>query len=334
MVKIGRWAEPYTESGNPFPDETDSFAAMPPSSPMQILPYGILSEMILPLIIVKRREKREQRKKFLIKKTLNVNLILCLRELYRLSKLYPRIAIISNLRGYQISNKKNMMKLIDDCEIPLIYLEETYQKQLQGPPKIEKGDWVKYAETWGDTWGVVEEVLRRKNIRVKMVQTKHCEYGKTYPVFHRWKRDYRGVIRKQVSIWNCEKVGHDTPEWIRLRVKMIEDYNKGLTKRKSIWNDKLLPIISHELAIDTSSGEARWAACRYRDYCKEIWFTMVINFLDKRIWKSIKENREDNSYLVRQHLYWCWRSSGYREAAPQGILRYLRNIVLRDGVLD
>ena len=169
-MKIGRWAEPYTEPGNPFPDETDSFAAMPSESPMQILDYGLLSEMILPLIIVKRREKREQRKEFLIKKTLNVNLIQCFRELYRLSQLDPWKAIIPNLKSYHMSNKKNMIKLIDDCEIPLIYLEETYQKQLQGPPKIEAGDWVKFADTCGDAWGVVQRVLGKKNLFVQMVQ--------------------------------------------------------------------------------------------------------------------------------------------------------------------
>ena len=49
--------------------------------------------------------------------------------------------------------------------------------------------------------------------------------------------------------------------------------------------------------------------------------------------KSIKENIEDNSYLVRQHLNWCWRPDIYGRG-PQVVLRYLRNIVLRDGVLD
>ena len=109
MVKISRWAQPYSEPGNPFPDETDSFAAMPPESPMQILDYGLLSEMILPLIIVKRREKREQRKEFLVRKTLNVNLRMCFWEIYRLSKLDPRNELIPSLKGYQMSNKKNML---------------------------------------------------------------------------------------------------------------------------------------------------------------------------------------------------------------------------------
>ena len=333
-MKIGRWAEPYTEPGNPFPDETDSFAAMPPSSPMQILPYGLLSEMILPLIIVKRREKREQRKEFLVRKTLNVNLRMCFEELYRLSKLDPRNELIPYLRSYHMNNKKNMMKLVDNYDIPLIYLEETYQKQLQGPPKLEIGNWV---ECKGQ-YGVVTCIgLGRSEVFVKLVkQVNTSGYDGTYynyPVFHRWERDYSGNPRsKEMSRWECKKIGHDTPEWVKLRTKMIRDYNTNCTKRNSIWNDKLQPIISRNLidvhpALEYDSIE---------NCCKKIWLTMGINFLDKEVWKSIKGIKEDNSYIVRHDLSWCWatRAVLWYAQSPQVVLLYLRNIILRDGVLD
>jgi len=333
MVKIGRWAEAYTEPGNPFPDETDSFAAMPPESPMQILSYGLLSEMILPLIKVKRREKREQRKEFLIKKTLNVNLRRCFEELYRLSKLDPRNELIPNLKSYHMNNKKNMMKLVDDCEIPLIYLEETYQKQLQGPLKLEIGDWV---ECKGQ-YGVVTCIgLGRSDVFVKLVKQVNTSWHDgtyyNYPIFHRWERVREGgnPRSKEMSRWECKKIGHDTPEWIRLRSRMIVDYNKNCTKRTSIWNDKLLPIISQNLIDVRPAPEYdSIVGC-----CKQIWFTMGINFLDKEVWKSIKENKKDNSYIVRHHLSWCWGLLQWYAESPQVMLRYLRNIVLRDGILD
>ena len=320
MVKIGRWAQPYTEPGNPFPDETDSFAKMPPSCPMHVLPYGMLSEKILPLIKVKRRGKREQRKEFLIKKTLNVNLILCFNELYRLSQLDPLNSII-RIRPSPSATKQTMKKLVDDCEIPLIYLEETYQKQLQGPPKLEVGDWVKYDNGLnGYCWGVVIRVLGKKNLFVSMVKTHICPDG-YYPLFHRWQRDWRGkCIKKEVSIWKCEKVGHDTREWICLRQKMITDYNNNLTKRKLIWNEIL------------DSG-CLWTTCPTMriDY-KTIWFTMAVNVLDKELWKSITDTKMDNSYVVRHHLWWCFRTSV--STHRRLLLTSLRDIVLGEGILD
>ena len=337
MVKIGRWGEPYSEPGNPFPDETESFAQMPTSCPLHILPYGILSEKILPLIKVKRRENREQRKEFLIKKTLNVNLIMCFEELYRLSQLDPCNSILHR-RVNTSATKQTMKKLVDECDIPLIYLEEAYQKQLQGPPKLEVGDWVKCVawppatcsfagQPCDDVWGVVNRVLGKKNLLVSMVKTHICPYGKNYPLFHRWQRDWmEHRIKKQVSIWKCEKVGHDTREWIHLRKKMIADYNKSLTRRQSVWDDILEPVIQ----MVTS------AATMPRGY-KTIWFTMAINVLDKEVWKSITDTKMDNSYVVRHNLWWCFRGDAHRRPLPPTrrlLLTSLRDIVLGEGILD
>jgi len=320
MVKIGKWAEPYSEPGNPYPDETDSFAQMPPSCPLHILPYGMLSDKILPLIKIKRREHREQRKEFLINKTLNVNLILCFKELYRLSKLDPQNAIIH--KPVNTSDTKQTMKqLVDDCDIPLIYLEEAYKKQLQGPPKIEVGDWVRFAELSQECycygWGVVQRVLGSKNLFVAMIMSRRSEDYTDYPIFNRWKRDWcRSVIKKKVSIWKCEKVGHDTPEWLRLRNKVIADYNNSLAQRKLIWNDRLESVIQQRGEPGGSSGGYR-----------SIWFTMDINVLDKEVWKSITGTKKDNSHIIQHHLWWCFRRS-------YPILTGLKNIILEEGILD
>ena len=89
-MKIGRWAEPYTEPGNPFPDETDSFAAMPPESPMHILDYGLLSEMILPLIKVKRQGEERTEEGVPSQEDTKCESEECVsEEIYRLSKLEP-----------------------------------------------------------------------------------------------------------------------------------------------------------------------------------------------------------------------------------------------------
>ena len=327
MVKIGRFI-PYSEPGNPFPDETDSFAAMPPKSPMHILPYGLLSDMILPLIKMKRREKREQRKEFLIKKTLNVNLKTCFGELRRLSKLYPWKALIPSLRSYHMNSKKNMMKLVDNYDIPLIYLEDMYQKQLQGPPKLEIGDWV---ECKGQ-YGVVTCIgIGRSEVFVKLVKH-HLVAGKHLPTFHRWERDYSGnPLSKQMSRWECKKIGHDTPEWVKLRKKMIEDWNKNLTTRASIWNDKLVPAITEAVLASAAAGSGRDIILeRYKD----VWMKMHVNVLNKRVWESMSEAwsevRRTRSGCYLKDLYYprtiLWHSEDH--------IMNLRSIILGYDILD
>ena len=319
MVKIGRWAEPYTEPGNPFPDETDSFAAMPPESPMHILPYGILSDMILPLIKVKRREKREQRKEFLIKKTLNVNLKMCLEELYRLSKLYPRKEMIPNLKSYHMNNKRNMMRLIDDCEIPLIYLEETYQKQLQGPPKLEIGDWVECPSYSGGHYGIVISAPgKRGDITVRLVKQVRWWFEGTYynyPVFHRWERNSHPCRSKQMSRWTCKKIGHDTQEWVRLRNKIIIDHDKDVATRTSIWKDKLLPtILQCHFPEDNAYLRERY---------KAIWYNMDVNLLDKSIWESMEEDNVS-----------CYSMCSLKRRHSVGHIMNLKNIIIGYDILD
>ena len=341
-MKIGRWAEPYTEPGNPFPDETDSFAAMPPESPMQILSYGLLSEIILPLIKVKRREEREKRIDFLIKKTLKVNLILCFEEIYKLSQLDRKNSIIPKLRKtYELQNKHNMRQLVTDCDIPTIYLEEMYQKQLQGPPKLEVGDWVKFYLGYsgdrgpGDSWGVIKKIIGKNDVEVSLVKRRFCKSTnyQGQPLFHRWERSYetKQIEKQKISMWKCEKVGHDTLEWKKLRSKLISDYNTNGMKRNELWKNKLVPLID-QLQEGSIQSYRRYE--NIKNCCKKIWFTMGINLLDKNVW----ENNPEHSYLLKEHLYWCRRRNvGHvmdDPTAPAMVFKYLKNLVLENGILD
>jgi len=340
-MKIGRWAQPYSEPGNPYPDETDSIKALPLSCPINNLPYGLLTEMILPLIKVKRREEREKRIDFLIKKTLKVNLIQCFEEIYRLSMLDHKNSLIPKLRRtYELHNKQNMRQLVADCEIPTIYLEEMYQKQLHGPPKLEVGDWVKSHDRgsgWigrGDTWGVIKKIIGKNDVEVSLVKRRFCKSTnyQGQPLFHRWERSYetKQIVKKKISKWKCEKVGHDTLEWKKLRSKLISDYNTNGMKRNYIWQNKLLPIIE-QLQEGSISSDQSWIIKRI---CSKIWFTMGINLLDKNVW----ENKPEHTYLLKEHLFWCRRRNvGHvmdDPTAPAMVFKYLRNIVLRDGILD
>ena len=61
--------------------------------------------------------------------------------------MFPKDAFIHKWISSQMDTKKKMMELIDLNEIPLIYLEEVYQKQLEGAPTFVNGDWVKCKST-------------------------------------------------------------------------------------------------------------------------------------------------------------------------------------------
>ena len=334
MVKIGRWAQPYSEPGNPYPDETNSLNSLPLSCPINILPYGLLTEVIIPLIKVKRREERGKRIDFLIKKTLKVNLVLCFEEIFRLSRLYPKDSLIPKLRNtYELHNKQSMRQLVTDCEIPTIYLEEMYQKQLQGPPKLEVGDWVKFyhggGRGWrgrGDTWGVIQRIIGKNDVEISLVKKRFCKSTnyQGQPLFHRWERGYgQQIVKQKISMWKCEKVGHDTMEWKKLRSKLINDYNENCRKRNDIWVTKLVPLI-RQTGGDLQDVER----------LKRIWFTMRVNFLDKDVWESIKDNLKDNSYLVRTHLYWCFDYDMWGEEILEGNFNRLKGLVLENGILD
>ena len=133
---------------NPYPDETLSLDALPEGCPLKDIPYGLISEIIGPLVKQKRRDLRENRKDFLIKKTKNDILNMCLIDIHNQSR------SVLNLRGQltKLASKRGIKQLIDHYEIPLIYLEEAYQKQ-QNPPKLEVNDWVKCTQPSPKSYG-------------------------------------------------------------------------------------------------------------------------------------------------------------------------------------
>ena len=193
-------------------DEALSFQAMPDDCPIQYLDFGILTNVIAPQVQKNRQDMRELRKEFLIKNILNVNLKQCFQELYKLSRMYPRYSDINNLRSYQMKNKKEMMRLVDTHDIPLIYLEDAYEKQQLGPTSFSVDDWVQCK----DKFGVISHVYG-KSLRVKLVRTSwyYSESGEKIivPMFHRWSRDSRNrTYVKLCSVWETKKIGHDRDE--------------------------------------------------------------------------------------------------------------------------
>ena len=295
-------------------DESLSFQKMPKGCPVHFLDFGLLTNLIAPLVQQKRRHLREQRKEFLINKTLNVNLKQCFNELYRLGRISGL-----RLRSYHINNKKNMMKLVDTNEIPLIYLEEAYQKQLDGPPTFVVDDWIKC----DNHYGVVTHVYGKSKIRINLVK-KYVNEDQSTPMFHKWLRDYHNLVQvKLCSVWECQKIGHDTHEWKHLRAKLIQDYNDNLSRRKELWK-KMEPKLIYHSVMDNPLRSKDIFRCY-----KRTWLQMKVNVLDKSMWENLKPRKNDNpSHL---HSLWWYAYTGNTIGAN---LEHLRNTVLDLGILD
>jgi hypothetical protein len=306
-------------------DEALSFQMIPQECPIHYLDFGLITNLIAPLVQKKRRHTREQRKQFLIKKTLNVNLKRCFEELYRLSQMFPKDALIHKWRSSQMDTKKKMMELIDLNEIPLIYLEEVYQKQLEGAPTFVNGDWVKCK---GRYYGVVSQVRQgHPYVIIKLVREiehldKHkCHPDRNTPIFHKWMRDRRNSIEiLTCSVWECEKIGHDTPEWVHLRNKLIKDYNDNLEKRKKLWKKMFSRIIQHSVMDDPLRSKVI-----LRSY-HETWFQMKVNVLDKSMWENLK--------LIKSENPPCLHSLWWPAVAPGANIGNLRDTVLDLQILD
>ena len=308
-------------------EEALSFQAMPEDCPMHYLDFGLLTELILPLVKINRRDKREQRKEYLVKKTLNVILRQCIRELYNLSVLYPEYALIHNRRWRsKVNNKNNIIKFIDTNKIPLIYFEEAYQKQLEGPPKLVENDWIKC----NNEYGVISNITGNSTVSVKLVRKmiyQEKDISISSPMFHRWLRNYRNSIEvRDFSIWECQKIGHDTPEWIYLRNKLIKDYNENLEKRKELW-EQIKPILIQYSVMDNPI-RSREILRSYR----LTWLQMRVNVLDKSMWENLKPFRNNNP----PHLHSLWWYSNYSDyhSIMGANIENLRNTVLELEILD
>ena len=320
---------------NPYPDETLSLDALPEGCPLKGIPYGLISEIIGPLVKQKRRDLRENRKDFLIKKTKNDILNMCLIDIHNQSR------SVLNLRGQltKLASKRGIKQLIDHNNIPLIYLEEAYQKQ-QNPPKLEVNDWVKCTQpspkSYGRIhYGVVTGVLGRTRVKVQYVDTRvyEDESGTSYeyPLFHKWVTDYfegswkPSMRNDRFSIdrtWRCEVIGHDTPEWKKLREKCIQDGDINYQKREQIWDNVLLSLLKKEVFYKGDHSVPDWTHPEYR----RLWFHMEVNVLDKTIWTSGYDEISGK-----------WRSPQHPLPPPVRYYysgEYMRNLIMNSGVLD
>ena len=129
---------------NPYPDETESLKVMPASCPLLLLPYGLLSEKIMPLVQQKIRSIREDKRKTLIKEISLCRLNDLVDELFKrvtLDPCQPMVNISACERLYKRTTADFMCKI----DVPPFFLEETLQEQQRSittKPYLTLGAWV------------------------------------------------------------------------------------------------------------------------------------------------------------------------------------------------
>ena len=124
----------------PYPDETRSFNAMPLDSPLQLLPYGLLTDMIVPLVAKKRVEYRQK-----IQREITTELGVKMMGHY-LKELdyYDKDNKVINLRRikWRLTDKKLLLDIVLKQDIPPFYLLQFKRDYESRPSQFRIGDHV------------------------------------------------------------------------------------------------------------------------------------------------------------------------------------------------
>ena len=224
-----------------YPDETKSFDNLPDDSPLQFLSYGGLLTDISERVKVIRKTKRNERRKYLIKKINNIHLEMLIRKIQEEAKKLPNYKRNKWSKGG--TNKKVYEKFFIKNDISLKYLEDVYLKQLKGPIKLEIGDHISIDNTTYGKHGIVIKVLP-KHIQYQCCYEKYIN-GVFVPDFENYKYETWGQANTYgytVSIWKCTKIGSDTPETIQKRNTNYYAKRDEYIRRELFWRNYIKPL--------------------------------------------------------------------------------------------
>lgn len=284
-MKIGKYI-PYTEPGDPFPDETISFKEMPTTCPLKHIPYGLLSNILIPLIKDKRREYRQGYKEKLVKQIKYPYLKQCMVNLHYLSLENPRHSLINLKKQFsRLNTKKNISLLLDEYEIPLVYLEETLTKQKEGN-RLQPCDWVCHRESSSGrcVYGIVKRTGNINTIFQVNTRSYYDDELKKwiyYPVFHKFARIKGKVITRYYHTAELNKVGEDSWANQHLRSKVVADYNKSMICRNEIWEKIKNMVIWYRSSRTGTCTVKHIKALRY------VFYDMSVDVTDKQMWEDL-----------------------------------------------
>ena len=237
-----------------YPMETLSFDNLSQDSPISYLDYGGILSQIGELVRQKRKENREQRRDYLIKKINNINLGILIDKI----KLEAQ-----HLESYRAkewnkgpSTKTNYKKFFQSHDISLKYLEDMYEVQSKGKPVIELNTLIKIkSNSYTDAeYGVVVEKINKDTVKYvslnKDMSPAMYKYSGIYFTYH-----------SKMNVWKCEVVGEFTPDNWTAYSHAINDYNRNMNLRKEYWKNH--PVLSglnipyqyYDPRIDVMNGE-------------------------------------------------------------------------------
>ena len=350
-----------------YPQETLSFNSLPDDCPVKLLDYGLMTEKIQDKVILSRRKSRDMKKDVLVKKLELRHLKACLYELDRLGRLDPSNSIIDLFKKkYLVGSKKKIVKFLDTTFVPLVYLEEAFEKQKRGHIRYEIGDRVKYKRT--DKvymYGIISHIIgggSNKEYTVDHVKQNSYlnEDGKYefYPNFIEMAYSYNKVPHnKWVSGWDLEFIGKENEASIKLREKLEKDKEESQRKRQEVWpklESRLLEgyksvmydvphmVNNRETIIETErqlrlgeqwfddelfeKGVMRLVKEQLMPMCNKAWFREGVNVLDKKVWENV--NDEDNLLhkISKTGMYSC----GFNISSVRAISTMIKKYNLLD----
>lgn len=228
---------------------------MSSNSPIRFLDYDIII-ILEDLVKRKRRELRNNRIQFIIRNTRNIIIERTLRNLHRLGLNDP-INSVLNLENMssKLSTKKGMIDIINKFDLPLVYLEDAYNKHLEGPPRFKPGDRVQLINTCDHPSCFIVIQVDHKHVygyEVRYIRDKILGPMNYYDRNHPYKlgvltrtdwEHYNGKTRvsKRLDPWYIRKIGEELDD----KYSHIREKNRHYEVRE--WNRRVIFLKAHVL---------------------------------------------------------------------------------------
>ena len=287
---------------NPYPEETNSFNSLPKECPLHLLPYGIMSELIVPKISEIQIKERERIIQDVVNNLGNEKMKYYLLKLYYQDKEHKIINLRKKVR--YLNKRSGIIEIIKDQEIPTYYLLK-FKEEYINRPKLRVGDHVVCRDYTGRGVKVTEGIFTDCATKMggfinilKVDESKpggydHSDYEVSTgcvekydiydPIFSLFlKKSVRGIVcEEHVDSWKCEILPHNE-ELHRLRE---ERWMQAYEEHQYHYNflKKILPLLRRNEVYNEMSPP----------YCsdrrlKKIILTHGYDPADKRVWDNVK----------------------------------------------
>jgi len=232
-----------------YPEETKSLNALPKDLPLSLLPYGGLLTKIGEEVAIERKKIRDNRRKFLISKINNINMGILIDTIQNDARKLLNYKSKEWSKGKK--TKAGFIEFFKKKDISLKYLEDLYEHQKKGLPKLNIGDIIKIYNSVS-YHGVV------------------CNINKTHVKFIALTNNLTHVFsingfpdsaEYYTNIWKCEKIDINNTDFANNLKKdnrdKLEEYKKrsGFWKSNPILKDMRMPYNFYNYKINIFNSQ-------------------------------------------------------------------------------